>query len=101
MIKLQMDEYENLMCEVERLHKESLVFVNEYITELDSILIPNGGFHTEQVSEKIKMMLDMFQSNLVPELADMFENTEREIELLGENISETDEEGRRNIQWEE
>ena len=101
MIKLQTDEYENSMCEVERLHKESLEFVNEYITELNSILIPNGGFHTAQVSEKIEMLLDMFQHRLVPELADMFENTEREIELLGENISEVDEEGRLNIQWEE
>lgn len=50
MIKLQTDEYENLMKEIERLHKEGLEFVNEYITELDSILIPNDGFHTEQVS---------------------------------------------------
>lgn len=101
MIKLQVDEYENLISEIERLHKESLEFVNEYITELNSILIPNGGFHTEQVSGKIKMLLDMFQSRLVPELADMFGNTEREIELLGENISEADEEGRLNTQWEE
>ena len=101
MIKLQIDEYENLISEIERLHKESLEFVNEHITELNSILIPNGGFHTEQVSGKIKMLLDMFQSCLVPELVDMFGNTEREIELLGENISEADEEGRLNTQWEE
>lgn len=101
MIKLQTDEYENLINEVERLHKGSLEFVNEYIMELDSILTPNGGFHTERISEKIKMLLDLFQSQLVPGLADMFENTEREIELLGKNISEADEEGRLNIQWEE
>lgn len=101
MIKLQTDEYENVMSEVERFHKESLEFVNEYIMELNSVLIPNGGFYTEQISGKIKMLLDMFQSRLVPELSDMFENTEREIELLGENVSEADEEGRLNIQWEE
>lgn len=101
MIKLQVDEYENLISEIERLHKEGLEFANEYITELNSILIPNGGFHTEQVSGKIKMLLDMFQSRLVPELEDMFENTEREMGLLGENISEADEEGRLNTQWEE
>lgn len=101
MIKLQVDEYENLISEIERIHKESLEFVNEYITELNSILISSGGFHTEQVSGKIKMLLDMFQSRLAPELADMFENTEREMEILGENISEADEEGRLNVQWEE
>lgn len=101
MIKLQADEYENLINEVEKLHKESLDFVNDYIMELNSILIPNDGFHTELVSGKIKMLLDLFQSRLVPELTDMFENTEKEIELLGENVLETDEEGRQNIQWEE
>lgn len=101
MIKLHVDEYENLMNETERLHKESIEFVNEYITELNSVLIPNGGFHAELISKKLKMLLDMFQSRLLPELEDMFENTEREIEQLGEKVSEADEEGRLNIRWEE
>lgn len=101
MIKLQIDEYENLINEIEKLHQESLDFMNDYITELNSLLIPNDGFHTELVSGKIKMLLDLFQGRLVPELTDLFENTEREIELLGENVLETDEEGRLNIRWEE
>lgn len=101
MIKLQADEYENLINEMEKLHQESLDFMNNYITELNSLLIPNDGFHTELVSEKIKMLLDLFQDKLVPELTDLFENTEREIELLGENVLEVDKEGRQNVRWEE
>ncbi len=101
MIKLQVDEYENLVSEIDTLHRESIEFMNEYITELDSILVSNGGFHTEKVSEKIKIMLEIFRGRLLPELKDMFNGTEREIALLGENASEADEEGRQRVQWEQ
>ena len=101
MIKLHVDEYDNLASEIDALHKESIEFINEYIAEMNSILISNGGFHTEMVSEKIKILLETFQSRLFPELKDMFGDIEREIALLGENVSDADEEGRQRVQWEE
>lgn len=101
MIKLQVDEYENLMDKIGNLHKESIEFANAYVAEFRSTLMSDDGFHTELVSGKLNMLLDVFQNRLVPELKDMFESTEREIESLGENVSEADEEGRLNIRWEE
>ena len=101
MIKLQADEYGNLVSEIEMLHKESIEFINGYITELDSILVSSDGFHTEKVSEKIKVLLEIFRGRLLPGIKDMFGEIEREIALLGENASEADEEGRQRVQWEE
>lgn len=101
MIKLQADEYEHLVCEVDVLHKESLEFINEFITELNSILGFNDGFQTEEVSETIKMLLEIFQGSLFPEIKEIFGVTERELALLGENAVEADGEGRRRVQWEE
>lgn len=68
---------------------------------MDSILVSNDGFHTEKVSEKIKILLEIFRGRLLPGIKDMFGETEREIALLGENAYETDEEGRQRVQWEE
>ncbi len=101
MIKLQADEYGNLVSELDTLHKESIEFINEYITELDSILVSNGGFQTEKVSEKIKIMLEILRGRLLPGIKDMFGEIERDIALLGENASEADEEGRQRVQWEQ
>ncbi len=101
MIKLQADEYGNLVSEIDKLHKESIEFINGYITELDGVLVANDGFHTEQVSEKIKILLEIFRGRLLPGIKDMFGEIEQEIALLGENASEADEEGRQRVQWEE
>lgn len=101
MIKLQTDEYENLVSEIDKLHKESIEFINEYITEMDSILDSNDGFHTEKVSEKIRVLLEAFRGKMFPEIKEMFGKIEREIALLGENVSEADEEGRQRVQWED
>lgn len=101
MIKLNADEYENLVAEIDKLHKESIEFINEYITEMDSILVSNEGFHTEKVSEKIRLLLEIFRVRLLPEIKETFGDLEREIELLGENASEADEEGRQRVQWED
>ncbi len=101
MIKLQTDEYENLVKEIEKIHKEGIEFIEEYIAELNSILIPNDGFHTDLVSEKMKILLEIFQGRMLPGLKDMFRETEQNIALLGEDVSGADEEGRRRVQWEE
>lgn len=101
MIKLKADEYENLVAEIDKLHKESIEFINEYITEMDSILDSNDGFHTEKVSEKIRSLLEVFRGKMFPEIKEMFGKIEREITLLGENVSEADEEGRQRVQWED
>ena len=101
MIKLQADEYEYLMNETEKLHKEGIEFIEGYLAELNGILIPNDGFHTEQVSEKMKILLEIFQGRMLPILKDMFRETEQNIALLGEEVSGADEEGRQRVQWEE
>lgn len=101
MIKLQADEYENLVNELEKIHSEGIEFINEYIAELNSILIPNDGFHTDMVSEKMKILLEIFQGHMLPGLKDIFRETEQNIMLLGEEVSEADEEGRQRMQWEE
>lgn len=101
MIKLQTDEYEYLVNETEKLHKEGIEFIEGYLAELNSILIPNDGFHTELVSEKMKILLEIFQGHMFPILRDMFRETEQNIALLGEEVSGADEEGRQRVQWEE
>lgn len=101
MIKLHTDEYENLVNEIEKLHKEGIEFIEGYIAELNSILIPNDGFHTDLVSEKMKILLEIFQGHMLPGLKDIFKETEQDIALLGEDVSGSDEEGRQSVQWEE
>lgn len=44
MIKIQIDEYENLTNELSLLHTDSIQFINEYITDLNSILEKTEGF---------------------------------------------------------
>ena len=100
MIKLQTDEYDNLVSEIDMLHRESIAFINEYLAEMNSILVSGDGFHTEKVSEKMKTLLETVQGRMLPEIKSMFSETEQEIALLGENASEADGEGRQRVQWE-
>lgn len=101
MIKIQIDEYENLTNELSLLHTDSIQFINEYITDLNSILVKNGGFYADLISEKIDIILGMFRENMVPELINIFENTEEKIQIFAEGLAETDESGGIKIQWEE
>ena len=68
--------------EIETLYKESIEFINEYITELDSILAANNGFHTEKVSEKIKLL------QLMQESADAFEETDISYQEAVQNLGQ-------------
>ena len=61
MIKLQVDEYENLVNEIGHLHGESIAFIKEYMTDINGLLVQSGGFHADLISEKIEMLLNMFQ----------------------------------------
>lgn len=101
MEKLQIDEYEYLKHELNRLHEESGILIREYIAEMESVLLSKDGFHTEQVSGKLEQAMEALKSRLLPELESIFKTTGQKIETLGEQLSEADEEGRRNVQWEE
>lgn len=101
MEKLQIDEYEYLKNEVNRIHEESGKLIREYIAEMESILLSKDVFHTEQVSGKLEQAIDVLQKRLLPDLESIFKTTGQKIETLGEQLSEVDDEGRRNVQWEE
>lgn len=101
MEKLQIDEYEYLKNEVDRIHEESGRLIREYIAEMESILLSKDVFHTEQVSEKLKQAVEVLKNRLFPELESIFKTTGQKIETLGEQLSEADEDGRRSVQWEE
>lgn len=101
MIKIQLDEYEYLMRETDKIHKEMLLLIQNYIKELDDLLIPSGGFHADMISGKVKLILDAFRGQVVPRLEKSFSDTERQIQVWGQRIGNLDESGRRKVQWEE
>lgn len=101
MIRIQVDEYENLIHELEQLHTNSVQFIQEYLTDINSILAKNEGFHADLISEKIDIILEMFRESILPELMDTFECTEDEIQIFAEGLAEMDESGGTKVQWEE
>lgn len=100
MIKIQLDEYDNLLDETNALHRESRELINDYIKDLEGMLEPGGGFHAELISEKVKLILGMVREKLLPDLESAFDETERQMLLLGQRLAEGDEERRLNVQWE-
>lgn len=100
MIKIQLDEYDNLLNETNELHRESREIITDYIKELEGLLEPGGGFHAELISEKIKLILGMIKGKMLPDLETTFDETERQVFLLGQRLAEGDEERRLNVQWE-
>lgn len=101
MIKIQVDEYNYLLQESEALHKEGMEIIEEYIRSLDELLIPEGGFYADIISDKVLLLKQLFQEKLVKELHDTFQQTEKQIRIFGEKITESDESGRLRVKWEE
>ncbi len=99
MIKIQKDEYDVLLDEICMLHKESGEFINDYIRELEELLEPGGGFHTELISPKVKLILAFFRGKLLPELESAFDETERQALLMAQRLTEGDEERSYHIKW--
>lgn len=99
MIRLQIDEYENLISETQKLHKEALEQIYSYVKQVDELVVPDGGFHADMISDKVKLLLQRFEGQLVPQLAMTFTDTERQILLLGNRMTELDESGRLKVQW--
>lgn len=100
MIKIQTDEYDYLLSEAYMLHKESRELINDYIRELEGLLVSDGGFQTELISEKIKLVLGLFKEKLLPDLEMAFDETERQVLLLAERLAEGDEERSYYVKWE-
>lgn len=100
MIKIQTEEYDVLLNETYMLHKESRELINDYIRELEGLLAPGGGFHAELVSQKVKLILGIFKGKLLPDLESAFDETERQMLLLGQRLAEGDEERSFHVKWE-
>lgn len=101
MEKLQFDEYQYLKSEIIQIHEESGGLIREYIEEMENVLLSKDVFHTEHVSVKLEQAVEVLKSRLFPKLEDILKTTEQKIETLGEQLSDADEEGRRNVQWQE
>lgn len=100
MIAIQIDEYEYLIKEINSLHEQSLAFVQNYIDELNNLVVPEGGFHADMISKKVELLVKALQSRILPELENSFSKMENEIMILGERMAECDESGRIKVQWE-
>lgn len=101
MEKLQIDEYEYVKKELSEIHEKSNKLIRAYIAEMESILLSKDEFRTQQVSGKLEQAVNVLKSSLLPDLEDIIKTTGEKIETLGKQISEADEEGRRNVLWEE
>lgn len=99
MIKIQTDEYDVLLNETYMLHKESKEIIRDYIRELEELLAPGGGFYAEQVSQKIKLLLEILREKLLPDLEVAFDETERQMLLLARRLAESDEERSFSVKW--
>lgn len=100
MIKIQTDEYDVLMNETYLLHKESRELMDDYIKELEELLAPGGGFYTEQVSQKVNLILAIFKGKILPDLESAFDETERQILLLAQRLTKNDAERSHHVKWE-
>lgn len=100
MIKIQTDEYEVLMNETYLLHKESRELIDDYVKELEELLAPGGGFYAEQISQKVKLVLEILKGTLLPDLESAFDETERQMLLLTQRLAQNDAERSHNVKWE-
>lgn len=42
--------------------------MTNYISELNELMIPEGGFHADLISEKVKILLQSFENDVFPQL---------------------------------
>ncbi len=101
MIQLQQDEYEHLLTELHSMHETVLQQVENYVAQLDGLVVPEGGFHADLISEKVRILLEVFKKEVVPQLEGTFQETEKSIKMFGEKLEDIDESGRTKVQWEE
>ena len=101
MIKLQQDEYEHLLIEIHSIHETVMQQMTNYISELNELIIPEGGFHADLISEKVKLLLQSFENDVFPQLESTFNETEKSIKMFGDRLNDLDESGRTKVVWEE
>lgn len=101
MIKLQQDEYEHLLIEIHSIHETVMQQMTNYISELNELIIPKGGFHADLISEKVKLLLQSFENDVFPQLESTFNETEKSIKMFGDRLNDLDESGRTKVVWED
>ena len=72
-----------------------------FVSELNELIIPEGGFHADLISEKVKLLLQSFENDVFPQLESTFNETEKSIKMFGDRLNDLDESGRTKVVWEE
>lgn len=100
-IVLEKESYEQLLKEITGIHQNVLDVVDEYLKELDDLLIEEGGFHADLISEKVKLILELFKEQVLVARKKEYQETEERLIQYGKRIMEIDQSGEGKAVWHE
>lgn len=93
-IRLPEEEYLLLTQEMKSIHKDVLQVVEHYLTEMDSLLVEEGGFHADLISDKAKLVLQLFREKTWKELESQYQRSEETLRLYADKIQYLDQSGK-------
>ena len=100
-IRIPDEEYRMLVNETAVTHKNVINVVEYYLKELDALLVPEGGFYADMISDKAKLVLTIFREQIVQRLEEEYQETENRLTYYGNRMKEIDQNGEGRIKWQE
>lgn len=100
-IRIPDEEYRMLVNETAGIHKNVINVVEYYLKELDALLVPEGGFYADLISDKAKLVLNIFREQIVKKLEEEYQETENSLINYGNKMREIDQSGEGRIKWQE
>lgn len=89
-VNMQENEYAELTKNTIALHVEQLEYVNTTIQKIRTLLSSDDGFHGGKVSDKVEALMDAMETNILPIMEQVFEDTEQSLDSFGEILVNTD-----------
>lgn len=88
----QASEYGQVRDKLKSIHGTQLKNINEAYMSLKLISGLNSGFHADETSQKIKKLLDTVSQDLLPALAVVYSQSEKNMDAFVSKIKSIDKE---------
>lgn len=90
-VNLRQGEYETMMSLLKELHSQQYASIREFIRNLNILTEYSGGFYAVETSEKMRIVLEQIESQILPEVETLFKESEEIMSQMVIRIQNADE----------
>lgn len=90
LVNMQQTEYDEVLSRIIAIHQEELSGVRDIIKNIRTLCEKEGGFYVNQISEKVNMLLDSVEGQVISELETNFEVSRQAMETFMSAVKEID-----------